>query len=166
VVVRYRQRGAADDKFTHLRDGVGLRLGKIPFFSARYTIMRSFIAMQKYCVATATLRNIVYQLRSGNNWQARHRVKRFAAAAAASRQPPRADRKIVVQQREAPSTRDNRAIEQNADAARTGDQGGRMRSRSGFDISPGSSTAMRIRSGWFFAPSFCLSSEVVLAAVL
>jgi hypothetical protein len=28
------------------------------------------------------------------------------------------------------------------------------------------STAMRIRSEWFFAPSFCLSSEVVLATVL
>src|SRR5690242_16673721 len=28
------------------------------------------------------------------------------------------------------------------------------------------STAIRIRSEWFFAPSFCLSSEVVLATVL
>jgi hypothetical protein len=28
------------------------------------------------------------------------------------------------------------------------------------------STAMRIRSEWFFAPSFCFSKEVVLATVL
>ena len=28
------------------------------------------------------------------------------------------------------------------------------------------STAMRIRSEWFFAPSFCFSSDVVLATVL
>ena len=28
------------------------------------------------------------------------------------------------------------------------------------------STAIRIRSEWFFAPSFCLSSDVVLATVL
>lgn len=28
------------------------------------------------------------------------------------------------------------------------------------------STAIRIRSEWFFAPSFCLSRDVVLATVL
>ena len=57
--------------------------------------------------------------------------------------------------------------------ADAGDMDGRAERRdqfnfSGFDaghLKP-ISTAIRIRSEWFFAPSFCLSSDVVLATVL
>src|SRR6266545_8166724 len=58
--------------------------------------------------------------------------------------------------------------------ANAGDMDGRANRRDQFSLFRGSdagqpspiSTAIRIRSEWFFALSFCLSSEVVLATVL
>ena len=57
------------------------------------------------------------------------------------------------------------------DASNTGDMDGRADRRGLFDLcragQPSSiSTAIRIKSEWFLAPSFCFSSEVVLATVL
>lgn len=49
---------------------------------------------------------------------------------------------------------------------RAANSGFRFRAGIAADYSSPISTAMRIRSEWFFAPSFCFSSEVVLATVL
>ena len=56
--------------------------------------------------------------------------------------------------------------------ASTGDMDGRADRRGQFSLQAVAcqpspiSTAIRIRSEWFLAPSFCFSSEVVLATVL